>query len=91
MSCPGFTPLMKDDIAWTINMGEQEQRAYGQPRFANRWRHQYALAPKPGMPLDVVEVTLIATRPNPPFVAMYETVANACLFFSSAVVYWRHP
>jgi hypothetical protein len=80
MSCPGFTPLMKDDIAWTINMSDQEQRAYGQPRFANRWRHQYALAPKPGMPLDVVEVRRAPPQPRPPIASMYDIVANP--FFS---------
>lgn len=56
MECPGFTPLMKDDVAWLTNMSDAEQRSHGQPRFANSWRHQYALSPKPGMPLDVVEV-----------------------------------
>ena len=56
MSCPGFTVLMKDDIAWVADLTEMEQRSYGQPRFANSWRHQYALAAKPGAPLDVVEV-----------------------------------
>ncbi|KAJ2972762.1 hypothetical protein NQ176_g6970 [Zarea fungicola] len=55
MECPGFTPLMKDDVAWLTNMSDAEQRSHGQPRFANSWRHQYALSPKPGMPLDVVE------------------------------------
>jgi hypothetical protein len=57
MTCPGFTPMMKDDIAWMINVDNFEQRAYGQPRFANCWRHQYAVAPKPGIPLDVLEVS----------------------------------
>lgn len=62
MECPGFTPLMKDDVAWLIGMSDGEQMSHGQPRFANTWRHQYSLAPKPGMPLDVVEVCL---RPKP--------------------------
>ncbi|KAM3447120.1 hypothetical protein MY3296_009020 [Beauveria thailandica] len=62
MECPGFTVLMKDDVAWIVGMSDDEQRSYGQPRFANSWRHQYALAPKPGMPLDVVEWYIAAIR-----------------------------
>lgn len=58
MECPGFTTLMKDDVAWLVGMVDGEQRVHGQPRFASSWRHQYALTPKPGMPLDVVEVFL---------------------------------
>jgi hypothetical protein len=49
---------MKDDVAYMTNMSETEQRAFGQPRFANSWRHQYAIAPKPGIPLDVLEVRI---------------------------------
>ncbi|KHO00373.1 RNA recognition motif domain protein [Metarhizium album ARSEF 1941] len=55
MKCPGFTALMKDDIAYLANLSEMEERQYNQPRFANCWRHQYSLVPKPGMPLDVIE------------------------------------
>ncbi|POR35064.1 Uncharacterized protein TPAR_04750 [Tolypocladium paradoxum] len=52
LACPGFTPLMKDNLAWLLNIPEAEQRFYGQPRYAYSWRHQYSLAPKPGAPLD---------------------------------------
>lgn len=62
MECPGFTTLMKDDVAWIAGMSDAEQRSYGQPRFASSWRHQYALVPKPGMPLDVVEWYIEAIR-----------------------------
>ncbi|KAL6691861.1 hypothetical protein J3F84DRAFT_397369 [Trichoderma pleuroticola] len=55
MICPGFTPCMKDGIAWITNMQALDQEYYQQPRFADRWRHQYALGPKPGFPLDIVE------------------------------------
>lgn len=57
MDCPGFTPLMKDDIAYISHMGEEDQMGYGQPPFANAWRHQYALGPKPGFPNDLLEVS----------------------------------
>lgn len=58
LSCPGFTPLMKDDIVYLSKMSEAEAiRQYGLYPSARSWRHQYALAPKPGMPPDVVEVS----------------------------------
>lgn len=70
LSCAGFTPLMKDDIAYIANMtGEEAFRQYGLPPFASGWRHQYALAPKPGMPSDVVEVrALLRVRCHVPYV-----------------------
>ncbi|PHH67600.1 hypothetical protein CDD80_707 [Ophiocordyceps camponoti-rufipedis] len=55
MACPGFTPLMKDNIAWLMQVPETDQRFFGQPLHACAWRHQYSLAPKPGTPLDVIE------------------------------------
>ncbi|KAM4061229.1 RNA recognition, RNP-1 [Hirsutella rhossiliensis] len=55
LACPGFTPLMKDNISWLLNISEADQRFFGQPLHAHLWRHQYSLAPKPGIPLDVIE------------------------------------
>lgn len=57
MLCPGFTVCQKDDIAYIAGLSEQEQREFNQPRFANSWVHQYALAPKADIPLDVLEVS----------------------------------
>lgn len=57
MLCPGFTPLMKDDIAYLSHTNERDQMHHGQPRFAERWRHQYALAPKADAPVDVIDVS----------------------------------
>ncbi|CAM1501608.1 Fc.00g035920.m01.CDS01 [Cosmosporella sp. VM-42] len=56
MGCPGFTALMKDDIAWMVNLTDLDQRSFGQPRFANSWVHQHSTVPKAGVPLDVIEV-----------------------------------
>ena len=56
MRCPGFTVLQKDSIAFLVTMNEMEMRGYGLPRFASTWTHQYAVAVKPGVPLDVIEV-----------------------------------
>lgn len=56
MKCPGFTPLMKDDIACLANLSDMDQHGYNQPRYASCWRHQYSIAPKSGIPHDVLEV-----------------------------------
>ncbi|KAM0280132.1 hypothetical protein ACHAQH_004204 [Verticillium albo-atrum] len=66
MMCPGFTPLQKDDIAYLVEMDPMESRSHGQPRFADSWCHLYALSPKPGMPLDMLEwyIALIREETN---------------------------
>jgi hypothetical protein len=60
MSCPGFTPLMKDNIAFISSLDERQAMDYGLPAYANAWRHIYALTPNPAVPGDVVDV-------RPPF------------------------
>ncbi|RYO78033.1 hypothetical protein DL762_008909 [Monosporascus cannonballus] len=63
MLCPGFTVLMKDNIAELVGMDEtRARRDFNQPRFANQWRHQYATSPKPGVPLDVLEYYIALVR-----------------------------
>ncbi|KAK7754587.1 hypothetical protein SLS62_003370 [Diatrype stigma] len=63
MLCPGFTPLMKDNIAVLANISEEETcRGYNQPRFANMWLHQYGLVVRPGAPLDVIEYYIALIR-----------------------------
>lgn len=57
MKCPGFTPVMKDDVAWLSAMDEQKLSLCNQPVNADTWRHIYALAPKPGTPGDLIEVS----------------------------------
>lgn len=62
LRCPGFTVVQKDDIVFESRLTELEARAFNQPRQAHRWTHIYAVSPKPGTPLDVIEV-----RHHPPF------------------------
>ncbi|ROT41644.1 hypothetical protein SODALDRAFT_338892 [Sodiomyces alkalinus F11] len=62
MTCPGFSTLQKDSIAYLMGMDELEERSYGQPRFASSWRHLLALGPKPGIPLDVIEWYIAVIR-----------------------------
>ncbi|KAL2758348.1 hypothetical protein ACRALDRAFT_1029542 [Sodiomyces alcalophilus JCM 7366] len=62
MTCPGFSTLQKDNIAYLMGMDELEERSYGQPRFASSWLHLLALGPKPGIPLDVIEWYIAVIR-----------------------------
>ncbi|KAL9945219.1 hypothetical protein ACHAQF_000620 [Verticillium nonalfalfae] len=66
MTCAGFTPLQKDDIAYIVEMDSMQSRSHGQPRFADSWCHLYALSPKPDVPLDVLEwyIALIREETN---------------------------
>lgn len=78
INCPGFTPVMKDDIVWLSAMDEQKLSLCNQPANADTWRHIYALAPKPGAPNDLIEVSFKDFAPS--------FVANLRL-----VVHRRHP
>lgn len=71
MACPGFTPLMKDSIAFISSLEERQVMDYGLPTFANGWRHIYTLTPNPGVPGDVIDVRL----PSPPY-PTYSLIAN---------------
>ncbi|KAJ9155346.1 RNA recognition, RNP-1 [Pleurostoma richardsiae] len=62
MLCPGFTVLQKDNIAFVVGLDDQQQREFNQPRFANSWVHQYSVAPKPNIPLDVLEWYIAIVR-----------------------------
>lgn len=65
MLCPGFTVVQKHNIATIANFSEERCREFNQPRFPDSWRHQWTLAPKPGMPIDVLEVS-----PNDPILVL---------------------
>lgn len=56
MGCPGFSPLMKDNIAFISSLDEHQVTEYGVPAYANRWRHIYTIVPNPGVPADVIDV-----------------------------------
>ncbi|QUC21834.1 uncharacterized protein UV8b_06075 [Ustilaginoidea virens] len=93
MKCPGFTPLMKDDLAYMADLSEMEERQFNQPRFASCWRHQYGIAPKPGMPLDVVEwyIAVIREQTQRDVTARHHAERN-CLQEKSAEtdMYWGY-
>lgn len=56
MLCHGFTVTMRDNTAYQVDIPEDRLREFNMPRFANMWVHAYTLCPKPGTPLDVLEV-----------------------------------
>lgn len=73
MLCPGFTVQMKDDVAYLVDLSDlQQQREFNQPRFPDSWVHTYALCPKPGTSLDVIEwyISVIREETNRTVLAM---------------------
>ncbi|KAI8951539.1 hypothetical protein F4801DRAFT_601121 [Xylaria longipes] len=62
MLCPGFSVVQKHNIATAGGLPEVKGREFNQPRFPDSWRHQWTLAPKPGMPIDVLEWYIAVIR-----------------------------
>lgn len=56
MLCPGFSVVQKHNIATIAGLSEEKSREFNQPRLPDSWRHQWTLAPKADMPIDVLEV-----------------------------------
>lgn len=56
MLCHGFTVTMKDNVAFCVNLSSERISDFNMPRFPNLWVHTHTLVPKPGAPIDVVEV-----------------------------------
>ncbi|PHH52004.1 hypothetical protein CFIMG_004055RA [Ceratocystis fimbriata CBS 114723] len=55
LTCPGFTPFMKANIAEIVGLSASQSREYDMPPNAHEWRHQYGLLIKPRTPDDLVE------------------------------------
>ncbi|KAI1392183.1 uncharacterized protein F4822DRAFT_118405 [Hypoxylon trugodes] len=62
MSCPGFSIVQKDNVAFLVDMPESKMRDFNMPMHASEWRHLHALSIKPGVPLDVVEYYIALIR-----------------------------
>lgn len=58
MLCHGFTVTMKDNIAFSVNLPAERMRDFNMPRFPDQWAQAHTLVPKPGAPLDVLEVSV---------------------------------
>lgn len=68
MLCHGFTVTMRDSIASIVDLPEHRMREFNMPQFGEMWRHIYSLVPKPGSPLDLIEVNFLVAL-------------SCCLFF----------
>jgi hypothetical protein len=60
LACPGFTPTMKDDIVVICELDENYCYEYGLPRNADAWRYLWTIGPKPNVPQDVLDVSLLS-------------------------------
>jgi len=64
MICPGFSVVQKDNIAVAAGYGNAELKIFNIPTNAHCWIHMHTLCPKPGIPVDVLEVCTLPLVPN---------------------------
>jgi hypothetical protein len=64
--CPGFSPTMKDTIAYKCQVNETLAQELGVPLFAADWKYLWTIGPKPGAPHDLILVSdsCIILNPN---------------------------
>lgn len=55
--CAGFTPTMKDTIAYKCQVDESLAQELGIPLFAADWKYLWTVGPKPGAPHDLILVS----------------------------------
>lgn len=58
LKCHGFTPAMKDDIVFICGLDAQTATEYGVAPYAPYWKYLWTIGPKPGVPIDVLLVSL---------------------------------
>ncbi|EHL02518.1 hypothetical protein M7I_1310 [Glarea lozoyensis 74030] len=54
LRCPGFTPIMKDDIVYIAGLEDRLAIEAGVPPFAYEWKVLWTIGPKPGVPNDLL-------------------------------------
>lgn len=59
LRCPGFTPVMKDDIVYLAGLDGQTVRDYHIPPFADEWVHLFTIGVKASAPPDLIMVSQI--------------------------------
>jgi hypothetical protein len=57
LKCPGFTPVMKDDIVFIGGIEDSVAVEAGVPPYAHEWGTFWTIGPKPGVPNDVLLVS----------------------------------
>lgn len=56
LKCPGFTPVMKDDIVFIAGVDDQTAKEHGHAPFAAGWDRLYTIGPKADAPHDLILV-----------------------------------
>ncbi|KUJ23348.1 uncharacterized protein LY89DRAFT_573685 [Mollisia scopiformis] len=54
IKCQGFTPTMKDNIAFKHELPSDLMQEMGVPLFAADWHYLWTIGPKPGAPHDII-------------------------------------
>jgi hypothetical protein len=60
LKCPGFTPVMKDDIVYTCGIDDRTALELGVPPLAVWWKCLWTIGAKPGIPHDTLLVCPIS-------------------------------
>lgn len=58
IKCTGFTPSMKDDIVCIAGVDDRTAIELGLAPHASFWNKLWTIGPKPGVPTDVIMVSL---------------------------------
>lgn len=59
LKCPGFTPVMKDDIVFIVGIDDQTAKEYGVAPFADGWTKLFTIGAKADAPHDLILARLI--------------------------------
>ena len=57
LKCPGFSPVMKDDIVYICGIPEQIAKEHGVAPFATGWNSLFTIGNKPDVPQDLLLVS----------------------------------
>jgi hypothetical protein len=58
LTCPGFTPSMKDDIVCIAGLDDRTAVDFGLAPHASFWNKLWTIGPKPEAPVDVLLVSV---------------------------------
>jgi hypothetical protein len=62
LKCPGFTPVMKDDVVFIGGVDDRVAMDAGVPPFAPQWGDLWTIGPKPNVPSDLLLVSTATSR-----------------------------
>jgi hypothetical protein len=64
LKCPGFTPVMKDDIVFIGGIENRVAMDAGVPPYADEWGVLWTIGPKPNVPNDLLLVSAVFSDPQ---------------------------